>query len=48
MIEQAGGTVTDVHGEGWHHDSRGLVASNGKAHDELLAAAHDINCARDS
>jgi myo-inositol-1(or 4)-monophosphatase len=39
MVEQAGGTVTDVHGDPWRHDSRGLVASNGEAHGEVLAAA---------
>ena len=39
MVRQAGGTVTDLDGERWRHDSTGLVASNGEAHDELLAAA---------
>ncbi|MFH5799325.1 inositol monophosphatase family protein [Haladaptatus sp. CMAA 1911] len=39
MIRQAGGTVTDIHGERWTTRSRGLVASNGEAHDEVLAAA---------
>ncbi|EMA46287.1 inositol monophosphatase family protein [Halococcus saccharolyticus] len=39
MIRNAGGTVTDLDGEPWRHDSRGLVASNGAAHDEVLAAA---------
>ncbi len=38
MIRQAGGTVTDLDGERWRHDSDGLVASNGTAHEELLAA----------
>ena len=38
MIRQAGGTVTDLAGERWRHDSDGLVASNGAAHEELLAA----------
>jgi len=42
MVRWAGGTVTDLDGEDWHHDSRGLVASNGQAHDELLAAAREI------
>lgn len=40
MIRQAGGTVTDLDGERWRPDSVGLVASNGEAHDELLAAAN--------
>lgn len=47
MIEQAGGRVTDLHGEPWRHDSTGLVASNGAAHGELLAATQAIEAARD-
>ena len=39
LVQAAGGTVTDVHGDPWRHDSVGLVASNGAAHDEVLAAA---------
>ncbi|MFB6075320.1 MAG: inositol monophosphatase [Haloarculaceae archaeon] len=39
LIRQAGGTVTDFAGERWRHDSDGLVASNGRAHDAVLAAA---------
>ena len=39
MVRQAGGTVTDVHGDPWRHDSRGVVASNGNAHDVALEAA---------
>ncbi len=39
LVRTAGGTVTDLHGERWRHDSEGLVASNGRVHDELLAAA---------
>lgn len=42
MVEKAGGVVTDLDGDRWRHDSTGLVASNGEAHDELLAAANDI------
>jgi myo-inositol-1(or 4)-monophosphatase len=42
LIRRAGGTVTDVHGDPWRHDSRGLVASNGAIHDELLAAVGEI------
>jgi myo-inositol-1(or 4)-monophosphatase len=38
LVERAGGTVTDPEGEPWHHDSPGLVVSNGRAHDEVLAA----------
>ncbi len=39
LVAAAGGTVTDIHGDPWRHDSVGLVASNGAAHDEVLAAA---------
>ena len=42
MIRQAGGTVTDLEGDRWRHDSVGLVASNGALHDEMLAAARAI------
>jgi myo-inositol-1(or 4)-monophosphatase len=38
MIRRAGGRVTDLAGERWHHDSDGFVASNGTAHAEILAA----------
>ncbi len=42
MVEWAGGTVTDLDGDVWNHDSRGLVASNGTAHDVVLDAAEEI------
>lgn len=42
LVEAAGGTVTDVDGDPWRHDSRGLVASNGQAHDVVLEAAREI------
>lgn len=41
LVRAAGGTVTDLEGEEWHHDSHGMVASNGTAHETLLAAAED-------
>jgi myo-inositol-1(or 4)-monophosphatase len=40
MVRQAGGTVTDLEDERWRPDSVGLVASNGEAHDELVATAN--------
>lgn len=43
LIEQAGGTVTDLDGDDWRHDCRGLVASNGQAHEDVLAAAKAID-----
>jgi myo-inositol-1(or 4)-monophosphatase len=39
MVREAGGTVTDVHGDRWHHDSDSVVASNGNAHDVVVEAA---------
>ncbi|WP_101297666.1 inositol monophosphatase family protein [Halegenticoccus soli] len=38
LVRRAGGTVTDARGEPWRHDSTGLVASNGEAHDALVEA----------
>lgn len=46
MVERAGGTVTDLAGDPWRHDSRGLVASNGRTHGELLAAARAVDAVR--
>ena len=43
FVREAGGTVTDLEGNRWHHDSRGLVASNGELHEELLLAAREID-----
>ncbi len=43
MIRAAGGTVTDLAGDRWRHDSTGLVASNGRVHEEVLAAARAID-----
>jgi myo-inositol-1(or 4)-monophosphatase len=46
LVRQASGRVTGLDGERWTHESRGLVASNGHLHDEVLAAARDIDDAR--
>jgi len=43
LIREAGGTVTDIHGDPWRHDSTGIVASNGLIHDEVLAATRAID-----
>ncbi|MFB6362217.1 MAG: inositol monophosphatase [Halobacteriales archaeon] len=37
LIECAGGTVTDPEGEPWDHANDVMVASNGQAHEEILA-----------
>jgi len=42
LVRAAGGTVTDLYGERWRHDSEGLVASNGHVHDELLEATRAV------
>ncbi|GGK66578.1 inositol monophosphatase family protein [Haloarcula sebkhae] len=41
MIRQAGGTVTDLDGEPWTHDSDSVVASNGEAHEAFVAAGNE-------
>jgi myo-inositol-1(or 4)-monophosphatase len=41
MVELAGGTVTDLQGAPWRPGSDGIVASNGRAHDELLDLVAD-------
>lgn len=45
MVEAAGGTVTDLSGNPWTPDSDGIVASNGRAHDQLIEmlTAYDLN-----
>jgi myo-inositol-1(or 4)-monophosphatase len=47
LVSEAGGTVTDIEGESWRHDSHGLVASNGRRHDEVLAAGRAVDDARE-
>lgn len=41
MVREAGGMVTDLHGDPWTHDSDSVVASNGEAHDSLVAAGNE-------
>ncbi|GAB7092964.1 inositol monophosphatase [Halolamina litorea] len=43
LVRRAGGTVTDLRGQPWHHGARGLVASNGALHEDVLAAAREID-----
>ncbi|ELZ94257.1 putative inositol-1(or 4)-monophosphatase / fructose-1,6-bisphosphatase [Haloferax mucosum ATCC BAA-1512] len=43
LVRMAGGTVTDLDGNEWRHDSQGLVASNGHVHDAVLDAAREID-----
>lgn len=46
LVRVAGGRVTDLDGECWTHDARGLVASNGRIHDAVRSAARDIDAER--
>ncbi|MFP8891651.1 inositol monophosphatase family protein [Natrialbaceae archaeon A-CW2] len=43
LVRTAGGTVTDLQGEPWRYDSTGLVVSNGEIHEDVLAAAQEID-----
>ena len=47
LVREAGGTVTDLDGEPWRHDSTGLVASNGCAHESVLGVVQDVVAAVD-
>jgi myo-inositol-1(or 4)-monophosphatase len=42
LVREAGGTVTDLEGGRWRHDSTGLVVSNGLVHDAVLETARAI------
>lgn len=41
FVRKAGGEVTDVFGNPWSLDSRGLIATNGNAHEEILNKLDD-------
>ncbi|UPM43538.1 inositol monophosphatase family protein [Halocatena salina] len=43
MVERAGGTVTDVDGNRWRYDAPGLVATNGRLHEEALDVVHTVD-----
>lgn len=40
-VRQAGGTVTDIHGNQWNPGSEGLVASNGRLHGDVVDVAQE-------
>lgn len=46
LVRRAGGKVTDIHGDPWRYDSTGLVASNGRIHDELIAVVKAAEAVR--
>jgi myo-inositol-1(or 4)-monophosphatase len=37
IVQEAGGTVTDVHGAAWHIQSPGILASNGILHEQIVS-----------
>jgi myo-inositol-1(or 4)-monophosphatase len=45
LVEEAGGLVTNLHGQPWSLDTNHLVATNGPLHDELLAALRSAQVA---
>ena len=42
LVRNAGGRATDIHGERWHHDSEGVVVSNGAVHATVLEAVRAV------
>jgi myo-inositol-1(or 4)-monophosphatase len=42
MVRAAGGQVTDLDGRRWRPDAPGMVASNGRLHEQLLATAAEV------
>lgn len=47
LVEEAGGRVTDFAGNGFRLDSREVLASNGRIHDELLGFFRDMFAGRE-
>jgi len=43
IVEEAGGTVTDMWGKGYTMESHMIVASNGKIHDEMVGILKDVS-----
>jgi myo-inositol-1(or 4)-monophosphatase len=41
LVRNAGGRVTDLDGERWHHDCESLIATNGACHDVVLDVVRD-------
>lgn len=41
LVRAAGGTVTNLDGDHWTHDSEGLVASNGQTHDAVVSVVRE-------
>ena len=47
MVEWAGGTVTDIHGDRWEPGARGIVASNGTQHELFCEVARAAEASRE-
>jgi myo-inositol-1(or 4)-monophosphatase len=46
IVGEAGGRVTDVHGRPWRLEGPGVLATNGRVHDAILASLADVRAAR--
>jgi myo-inositol-1(or 4)-monophosphatase len=45
LIEEAGGSVTDIHGHPWHPWEQRVLVSNGYLHQALLELMADVSAA---
>jgi len=43
LVEEAGGTITDLHGEGFTLTAPHIVASNGRIHGQILSVLRGVN-----
>ncbi|MBW2595836.1 MAG: inositol monophosphatase [Deltaproteobacteria bacterium] len=43
LVNEAGGTITDISGDSYRLDSPGILASNGKIHDSMIRILGSIN-----
>ncbi len=43
LVSEAGGTVTDIRGEGYRLDASSIVASNGTIHDQMVRILSGVN-----
>ncbi|MBW2649040.1 MAG: inositol monophosphatase [Deltaproteobacteria bacterium] len=43
LVNEAGGTITDISGDNYRLDSPGILASNGKIHDSMICILGSIN-----
>ncbi len=43
LVDEAGGTITDISGNSYHLDSPSMLASNGKIHDRMIRILGSVN-----